>query len=76
VRFIRFDPSTASGADYAAEMMRRLLAARPEVARVSTQTASDNTFMIGVNHSLGYADVRALAHYEIATDALAARLGS
>ena len=58
-----------------AEMMRRLLAARPEVARVSTQTASDNTYMIGVNHSLGYTDVRTLAYYEIATEALVARLG-
>ncbi|MEZ0109424.1 mycothiol synthase [Catenulispora sp. EB89] len=58
-----------------AEMMRRLMASRPEVARVTTQTASDNTYMIGVNHSLGYTDVRTLAHYEIATEALAARLG-
>ncbi|MEY9835701.1 GNAT family N-acetyltransferase [Streptacidiphilus sp. EB103A] len=59
-----------------AQMMRRLMADRPDLARVSTTTASDNVYMVAVNHSIGYADVRSLAYWETATDDLVARLGS
>jgi mycothiol synthase len=59
-----------------AEMMRRLVADRPGLARVSTQTAANNVYMAAVNHSIGYADLRSLAYYEIPFDALATHLGS
>ncbi|MEY9962421.1 mycothiol synthase [Streptacidiphilus sp. MAP12-16] len=59
-----------------AEMMRRLVADRPDLARVSTTTASDNVYMVGVNHSVGYVDARSLAYWETATDDLVARLGN
>jgi mycothiol synthase len=58
-----------------AEMMRRLVADRPGLARVSTTTASDNVHMIGVNHSIGYVDARGVAHWETSLDELVARLG-
>lgn len=37
-----------------ATMMRGLLADRPHIERVSTQTDASNTYMIRVNHQLGY----------------------
>ncbi|WP_194899568.1 hypothetical protein [Catenulispora pinisilvae] len=55
-------------------MTRRLVVARPKVAQVMAQTASDNVYMIGVNHSLRYTDSRTLAYYEITIDESAARL--
>lgn len=59
-----------------AEMMRRLVADRPGLARVSTATASDNVYMAGVNRSIGYVDVRSLAYWETATADLATRFGN
>ena len=59
-----------------AEMMRRLMAERPEVEQVATTTAADNSYMIAVNHSIGYTDARGLGHFGVSVDDLAARLGS
>lgn len=59
-----------------AEMMRRLMAERPEVEQVATTTAAENSYMIAVNHSIGYTNARGLGHFEVSVDDLAARLGS
>ncbi|WP_034263731.1 GNAT family N-acetyltransferase [Actinospica robiniae] len=59
-----------------AEMMRRLMAERPEIKQVATTTAADNSYMIAVNHSIGYTDARGLAHFEVSVDDLVARLGN
>lgn len=58
-----------------AEMMRRLMAERPDVTQVATTTAADNSHMIAVNRSIGCTDARGLGHFEASVDDLAARLG-
>lgn len=47
-----------------AAMMRNLLAARPRLQRVETTTAADNSYMIKVNHDLGYVTTRRVATFE------------
>jgi RimJ/RimL family protein N-acetyltransferase len=59
-----------------AEMMRHLTTQRPEVKQVATTTATDNSYMIAVNHSIGYTDTRRLGHFGVSVDDLAARLGN
>jgi GNAT superfamily N-acetyltransferase len=56
-----------------AEMMRWLLADRPSIERVITQTASSNVHMIRVNHQLGYTTTATMATIEADVDVLLSR---
>ncbi|GAA4097361.1 GNAT family N-acetyltransferase [Nonomuraea soli] len=55
-------------------VMRRLVAERPGFDRIMTNTDAANSFMIGVNHRLGYETRRTMLVVEIGADALRERL--
>jgi mycothiol synthase len=57
-----------------AGMVRWLIEERPAVRRIATSTAADNTFMIAVNHQIGFRSVRSMIDVEAPVDALEARL--
>jgi RimJ/RimL family protein N-acetyltransferase len=59
-----------------AAMMRRLVAERPDVERIMTTTAADNTYMITVNHALGYDTLRTLVTTEVPVEKLVEALAS
>jgi mycothiol synthase len=52
-------------------MMRGLLTDRPHIERVSTQTDASNTYMIRVNHQLGYVTDHLMTIAEGSTEKLA-----
>jgi mycothiol synthase len=54
-----------------AAMMRWLLAERPDIDRVVTNTAADNSYMINVNHQLGYTTTRTMVDVEADVSRLA-----
>lgn len=58
-----------------AAMMRHLVSERPEVERVSTQTAADNVWMAQVNHQIGYRTLWTHFYVEADTDLVQERLG-
>ncbi|MFJ4680349.1 GNAT family N-acetyltransferase [Kitasatospora sp. NPDC088783] len=59
-----------------AAMTRWLADERPDLERILTTTATTNTFMIDINHSLGYRTARTMEWIEIPTARLAERLAS
>ncbi|MBR7839640.1 GNAT family N-acetyltransferase [Actinospica durhamensis] len=59
-----------------AAMMRTLSTARPHLERVLTTTASDNKYMIAVNHDLGYVTARRMVTIEGAISEVRSRLGA
>jgi RimJ/RimL family protein N-acetyltransferase len=59
-----------------AAMMRWITADWPEVERVYTTTAVTNTYMIKVNHALGYQSSREMIWVEAETEHLAEALNS
>ncbi|MFD8478183.1 GNAT family N-acetyltransferase [Kitasatospora sp. NPDC059673] len=59
-----------------AAMMRWLADERPDVERIFTTTATTNTFMIDINHSLGYRTARTMNWVETTTADLANRLAA
>jgi RimJ/RimL family protein N-acetyltransferase len=58
-----------------AAMMRRLVRERPEVERISTQTAKENVWMAQVNHGIGYRTLWTHFHAEADLITVEARLG-
>jgi hypothetical protein len=59
-----------------AAMMRWITADWPEVERVYTTTAVTNTYMIKVNHALGYQSSREMIWVEAETEHLVEALNS
>ncbi|MDH6111267.1 mycothiol synthase [Kitasatospora sp. MAP12-15] len=57
-----------------AAMMRRLTDERPDMERVLTTTATTNSYMIGINHALGYHTARTMNWVETTTERLAREL--
>jgi RimJ/RimL family protein N-acetyltransferase len=57
-----------------AAMVRWLVEERPTIRRIGTSTAADNTFMISVNHQIGFRTVRSMIDVEADLDGLAAYL--
>jgi len=57
-----------------AAMMRRLSDQRPEIELICTSTATTNTYMIGINHALGYHTARTMNWVETTTARLAETL--
>ncbi|MEZ0110426.1 mycothiol synthase [Catenulispora sp. EB89] len=55
-------------------MLRWLTADRPAIEQVWTHTADDNTYMIRINHALGFVTTAVVAHVEVGADELAKRL--
>ncbi|MEV6867171.1 GNAT family N-acetyltransferase [Streptosporangium subroseum] len=57
-----------------AAMMRRLVRERPDIVRISTQTAADNVHMATVNHQIGYRTLWTHYYFEADLEVLKERL--